>query len=211
MFACFGSCGNDSGVVQEEVVPKITATVSPSTINAGEAATITWTTKDASRVEITGFPDATSPSGVVVVYPTDNVVYTLIAYSVDGISRSSIQLQITVVNIDVPGPPPPPPTTGVMTLTITWILPTHYSDDSVIEQAALDNLVTQVYMKSTNEAFSDTDIPIATSAYGATSVTLSDVTVTLGQVYYFSARIHVAPNGKWSDFAGIVTKTWTSP
>jgi hypothetical protein len=206
-------CGNNQGQTVPPQVsgpPTVSMVANPSTINQGESTTLTWTSIDSTSVEITGIPDATSPSGVIVVYPTETTEYSIRALGPVGIS-APVKLTVTVIPIVMPPPPPPPPTVGVVTMTINWTLPTTYSDGTAIEQAALDNLVTQIYMKTTSDSFLSTDIPIATSVYAATSITVSDVTVTLGTTYYFSAKIHVAPDGTWSEFAPTVPHVWTSP
>jgi hypothetical protein len=127
-----------------------------------------------------------------------------------GIS-APVTLTVTVIAVIMPPPPLPAPTHGVVALKITWDLPTVYTDGTLIEQAALDNLVTQIFMKTVDEPFLDTEIPIGTSAYRAFEMSIPDVTVTLNQPYYFSARIHVAPDGLWSVFAPTVPHTWSAP
>ena len=234
-------CGSTSSGPQSATpAPTVSMAVNPTEIDEGESATLTWTTTNATSVEIEGLPDATSPSGVIVVTPTTTTAYTIRALGPggtsaplvltltvnfaipsipgssdddhDGVSNLIDICPFTPSGTDVDGVGCPVPMTGVVTATVTWDLPTQYTDGTLIEQAALDNLVTRIYMKTTPEAFVEVlDLPIGESAYGATSLIISDVTVTLGQTYYFSARAHVAPEGPWSEFAPKVEHTWPTP
>jgi len=208
----FVGCGSSPSTQTQQAAgpPSVSFVVSPIIVNQGEPTTLTWTTENATSVELSGFPDATSPTGVITDYPTATTAYTIRALGPMGIS-APVTLTVTVIAVIMPPPPLPAPTHGVVALKITWDLPTVYTDGTLIEQAALDNLVTQIFMKTVDEPFLDTEIPIGTSAYRAFEMSILDVTVTLNQPYYFSARIHVAPDGLWSVFALTVPHTWSAP
>lgn len=103
----------------------------------------------------------------------------------------------------------PPPTQGVVTITINWDLPTHYTDGTPIEADNTVKLVTEVYMKTTSgDVLIGVDIPLVISAPGAATATIQNVTVNLGVTYYFRARIHIAPDGGWSEFSPEVSHVW---
>lgn len=193
---------------QQTATPSVEFVANPSTIKAGEVATLTWVAKDATSVELDGFPDATSTTGVITVSPTTTTTYTIRALAPNA--QAAVKtLIITVIDVILPPPPPPPPTQGVVTITINWLLPTSYTDGTPIEIDNSAKLVTEIYMKTTAEpVLIGTDIPLVISSPGAATATVSNVTVDLGVTYYFRARIHVAPDGGWSEFSPEVSHVW---
>jgi peptidoglycan-associated lipoprotein len=81
--------------------PKATLSVSPESINRGGSATVTWSTQDATDVNIDGI-GAVQPSGSQSVSPTASTTYRLTAQGPGGSTDATARL--TVVE-----PPPPPP------------------------------------------------------------------------------------------------------
>jgi len=235
MFLFIG-CGGPSNT--NSPAPTIQASISPQEINQGETATLTWVAENATSVEIDGFPDATSTKGVITVSPTTTTTYTIRALAPNA-QAAVKQLTLTVIPLVLPPPPGSsdddhdgvpntidlcpgtpagstvdatgcvPPTQGVVTITITWALPTTYTDGTPIEADNSVKLVTEIYMKTTADpVIIGTDIPLVVSGPGEVSATVNNVTVDLGVTYYFRARIHIAPDGGWSEFSPEVPHTW---
>lgn len=197
-----GGGGNSTAPVPYSDYPTISASASPSIINQGDNTTLTWTTTNADRVEISS-SNATpvaivgSPSGVITLAPTETTTYTLTAY---GVKTAQAAVLVTVIQVIVPPPPPPPPPPVIQaSVTVQWDLPTTYIDNTIIGPADIAEMVVLVYMKSTNDPFLFTDQPVATSLPGATEVTFGPMDVNRGATYYFSVRARMA-NGLASDF-----------
>ncbi|MDR3726380.1 MAG: peptidoglycan-associated lipoprotein Pal [Terracidiphilus sp.] len=81
--------------------PKATLSVSPESVNRGGAATLTWSTQDATDVKIEGI-GSVQPSGSQAVSPSNSTTYRLTATGPGGSTDATARL--TVVE-----PPPPPP------------------------------------------------------------------------------------------------------
>jgi peptidoglycan-associated lipoprotein len=80
--------------------PKATLSVSPESIQRGGSATLTWSTQDATTVNIDGV-GSVQPSGSQSVSPSTSTTYHLTAQGAGGSADASTRL--TVVE-----PPPPP-------------------------------------------------------------------------------------------------------
>ncbi len=76
-------------------------TANPNTIDAGQAATLTWTTDYATNVTIDGIGKV-DPSGSMKVTPSESTTYRLIAKNDLGTKEATARVTVT--------PPPPPPT-----------------------------------------------------------------------------------------------------
>jgi hypothetical protein len=163
-------------------------------------------TENAVRVEVSGVPYASSPSGVIQVSPQETTTYTVTAYGATGLS-ASIEVTVTVINIVAPPPPPPPPPPiySVM-VEVNWGLPTLYSDGSSIHPDNVALIVTYIFMNPSGVPFDNNSIPVASSQPGATSLTFGPVDVVKGEPYHFTAKSEL--NGMFSDFGPVVTHTW---
>src|SRR5450432_79252 len=82
--------------------PTASIAVSPNTIQAGQSASLTWQTGNATDVSIDGI-GAVQPNGSQSVSPADSTTYHLIAKGSGGTQEASARVTVTV-------PPPPPPT-----------------------------------------------------------------------------------------------------
>ena len=80
--------------------------VNPNTIQAGQSASLTWQTRNATDVSIDGI-GAVQPSGSQSVSPTDSMTYHLVAKGAGGTQEATARLTVT------PAPPPPQPTANV--------------------------------------------------------------------------------------------------
>ena len=202
LFGCANEPWNTTAPVPYSDAPTISIVAAPPTINAGDSATITWTTTNAARVEIDGIPGATSPSGVVTVSPVVTTNYTIRAY---GVQTAAAEVVVTVIQVIVPPPPPPPPSPVISTnITATWDLPTTYADGTALDPAVVSVLL---FMKSTPDPFTDLDLPIAESLPGAISVDFGPVDVNRGATYYFSCKAKTT-TGEISEFSPSVIHIW---
>jgi len=86
--------------------PTASISVSPSSIQAGQSASLTWQTSNATDVSIDGI-GAVQPNGSQSVSPTDSTTYHLVAKGAGGTQEASARLTVT----QPPPPPPPPPPT----------------------------------------------------------------------------------------------------
>ncbi|HWZ78645.1 MAG TPA: peptidoglycan-associated lipoprotein Pal [Candidatus Sulfotelmatobacter sp.] len=87
--------------------PTASISVAPATIQAGQSATLTWQTSNATDVSIDGI-GAVQPNGSQSVSPTDSTTYHLTAKGSGGTQEATARLTVTQAP-----PPPPPPTPSV--------------------------------------------------------------------------------------------------
>jgi len=83
--------------------PTASISVSPNSIQAGQSASLTWQTSNATDVSIDGI-GAVQPNGSQSVSPTDSTTYHLVAKGTGGTQEATARLTVTQ-----PPPPPPPP------------------------------------------------------------------------------------------------------
>jgi peptidoglycan-associated lipoprotein len=88
--------------------PTASISVSPDTIQAGQSATLTWQTSNASDVSIDGI-GAVQPSGSQQVTPTDSTTYRLVAKGSGGTQEATTRLTVTPPPA-AEAPPAPSPT-----------------------------------------------------------------------------------------------------
>jgi len=87
--------------------PTASISVNPSSIQAGQSASLTWQTSNATDVSIDGI-GAVQPNGSQSVSPTESTTYHLVAKGTGGTQEATARLTVTQ-----PPPPPPPPTPSV--------------------------------------------------------------------------------------------------
>jgi peptidoglycan-associated lipoprotein len=87
--------------------PTASISVTPNTIQAGQSASLTWQTGNATDVSIDGI-GAVQPNGSQNVSPTDSTTYHLVAKGSGGTQEATARLTVTQAP-----PPPPPPTPSV--------------------------------------------------------------------------------------------------
>ena len=85
--------------------PTASISVSPNTIQAGQSASVSWQTTDATDVSVDGI-GAVQPNGSQSVSPADSTTYHLVAKGPGGTQEATARLTVT----PPPPPPPPPPT-----------------------------------------------------------------------------------------------------
>jgi len=82
--------------------PTASITVTPSAIQQGQYATVTWKTTNADHVSIAGIGPV-APNSSQSVSPAESTTYTLTAQGPGGSTQAYARLTVT------PPPPPPPP------------------------------------------------------------------------------------------------------
>jgi peptidoglycan-associated lipoprotein len=83
--------------------PTASIAVNPSSIQAGQSASLTWQTSNATDVSIDGI-GAVQGNGSQNVSPTDSTTYHLTAKGAGGTQEATARLTVT----PAPAPPPPP-------------------------------------------------------------------------------------------------------
>jgi peptidoglycan-associated lipoprotein len=86
--------------------PTASISVNPSSIQAGQSASLTWQTTNATDVSIDGI-GAVQANGSQTVSPSDSTTYHLVAKGAGGTQEATARLTVT----QPPPPPPPPPPT----------------------------------------------------------------------------------------------------
>jgi len=84
--------------------PTASIAVSPASIQAGQSASLTWQTSNATDVSIDGI-GAVQANGSQSVSPSDSTTYHLTAKGAGGTQEATARLTVT----QPPPPPPPPP------------------------------------------------------------------------------------------------------
>jgi peptidoglycan-associated lipoprotein len=106
-----GACGKKAVPPPPPPPPPPTPTasiaVTPNSIQAGQSASLTWQTSNATDVSIDGI-GAVQPNGSQSVSPTDSTTYHLTAKGSGGTQEATARLTVTPA-----AAPPPPPTTSV--------------------------------------------------------------------------------------------------
>ena len=77
----------------------------PTTVNSGQASSLSWSVTNATSVEIDNSIGQVSPNGRRAVYPTATTTYILTATGPGGSTTAQ-----TTVSVSSPPPPPPAPT-----------------------------------------------------------------------------------------------------
>src|SRR5713226_1076053 len=85
--------------------PTVTLQASPTSVNKGESATLSWNSTDATQLSITPEVGAVTAQGSTKVTPSDTTTYTITASGPGGSASATAN-----VAVNAPPPPPPPPT-----------------------------------------------------------------------------------------------------
>jgi peptidoglycan-associated lipoprotein len=84
--------------------PTASIAVTPNSIQAGQSASLSWQTSNATDVSIDGI-GAVQPNGSQSVSPTDSTTYHLVAKGAGGTQEATARLTVT----QAAAPPPPTP------------------------------------------------------------------------------------------------------
>src|SRR5947209_18183038 len=82
--------------------PTVTLQATPANVQRGQAATLRWSSTNATSLTLAPNVGSVSPEGNTSVTPTDSVTYTITAMGPGGSANASARVTVTV-------PPPPPP------------------------------------------------------------------------------------------------------
>ncbi|MGI8995694.1 MAG: Ig-like domain-containing protein [Pyrinomonadaceae bacterium] len=85
--------------------PSATFTVSPSTINSGQSATLSWTTTDATTVTIDQGVGVVATNGATMVAPTATTTYTLTATGAGENTTASVTVYVASGDVTPPSTP----------------------------------------------------------------------------------------------------------
>lgn len=88
--------------------PTASISVNPTSIQAGQSASLAWETSNATDVSIDGI-GAVQANGSQSVTPTESTTYHLTAKGAGGTQEASTRLTVTQPPPLPPPPPPPPP------------------------------------------------------------------------------------------------------
>jgi peptidoglycan-associated lipoprotein len=83
--------------------PTVTLQASPSSINKGESAALSWNSTDATELSIAPEVGAVTAQGTTKVTPSDSTTYTITASGPGGSTSAA-----ATVTVNAPPPPPPP-------------------------------------------------------------------------------------------------------
>ena len=83
--------------------PTVTLQASPSSINKGESATLSWNSTDATQLTIAPDVGDVTAQGSTKVSPSDSTTYTITATGPGGSASAT-----ATVTVNAPPPPPPP-------------------------------------------------------------------------------------------------------
>src|SRR5258708_33480164 len=84
--------------------PTVTLQASPTSVNKGESATLSWNSTDATQLSIAPDVGAVTAQGSTKVTPSDTTTYTITASGPGGSARATANDAV-----NAPPPPPPPP------------------------------------------------------------------------------------------------------
>ena len=84
--------------------PTLSLTAEPSTIERGQSVTLSWTSENATDLDLQPEVGKVQAKGSQSVSPQDSTTYTLTATGPGGTNSQSARVTVTV-----PPPPPPPP------------------------------------------------------------------------------------------------------
>src|ERR1700686_347870 len=84
--------------------PTVTLQASPTSVNRGESATLSWNSTDATELTIAPDIGAVTAQGSTKVTPSDSTTYTITATGPGGSASAT-----ATVTVNAPPPPPPPP------------------------------------------------------------------------------------------------------
>jgi peptidoglycan-associated lipoprotein len=83
--------------------PTVTLQANPTSIKKGDAATLNWSSTNATSLTIAPEVGAVAPEGSTKVTPSDSTTYTITASGPGGSADASVR-----VTVEAPPPPPPP-------------------------------------------------------------------------------------------------------
>jgi peptidoglycan-associated lipoprotein len=104
--------------------PTVTLQASPTTIQKGESATLSWSSTNATELTLQPGLGTVSPEGSTKVSPADSTTYTITATGPGGSADAS-----ATVSVAQPPPPPPPPQPSVDELFLKEVQDAYFDFD----------------------------------------------------------------------------------
>lgn len=89
--------------------PTVTLQANPTTINKGDASTLSWSSTNATQLTISPDVGAVAPEGSTKVTPSDSTTFTITASGPGGSADSTVR-----VTVSAPAPTPPPATNATL-------------------------------------------------------------------------------------------------
>ncbi|MGB8590233.1 MAG: hypothetical protein WCD40_02540, partial [Candidatus Acidiferrales bacterium] len=90
------------------VQPTVTINASTTSINPGESVTLTWSSTDATDLNISPEIGKVAPQGSTSVSPTESTTYQITATGPGGSAQASVRVTVTA-----PAPPAAAPSPGI--------------------------------------------------------------------------------------------------
>ncbi len=203
---CGGGSGNSNSTTQSNAVT-VTLQLSPTTIQTGQLATLTWTSQNATSVTITPSvlaDDQTSlpANGQVTVSPTATTTYVATATGANGTSTTQSILTVNQVPPTLTFTAAPASIQSGGTSTLTW-------NAQNATSISIDNGIGNVAVPSGTQNVS----PAATTTYTATAkgtggTTTATATVTVAAPTQLADTLTASPNTITTGQSS--TLTWTS-
>lgn len=88
--------------------PTVTLTAEPSTVEKGQSVTLSWSSQNATDLDLEPSVGKVQATGSSTVTPDDSTTYTITATGPGGTQTATARVTVT---IPPPPPPPPPPAT----------------------------------------------------------------------------------------------------
>jgi len=104
--------------------PTVTLQASPSSINKGESATLSWNSTDATQLSIAPDVGSVTAQGSTKVTPSDSTTYTITASGPGGSASATAS-----VAVNAPPPPPPPPPVDLNKLFLEEVRDAYFDYD----------------------------------------------------------------------------------
>lgn len=86
--------------------PTVTLSASPTSINSGQTSTLSWSSTNATDLDIQPGVGKVSPEGSTPVTPTESTTYTITATGPGGSATQSATVNITAAQAPAPAPAP---------------------------------------------------------------------------------------------------------
>ena len=170
-----------------ETAPVATLSASPSSIDPGQSATLSWTSTNATSCTASGGWSGTRTSaGIVSVSPTVTSTYTLSCNGADGSASDSVS-----VTVNTPAP-------QEQDVNLSWAAPVERENGEPISLAEIAGY--RVYYGTTQGSYPN-QVDIADR--NTTQVTLSNLATG---TYYFVITTYDV-DGRESAFSQVVTKS----
>ena len=88
-------------------MPTVTLNASPTSVNAGQTVTLSWSSTNATDLEIQPGVGKVAPQGSTPVNPTESTTYTITATGAGGSATASAHVDVTAPPKAAPTPAPP--------------------------------------------------------------------------------------------------------